>query len=149
MTGMADWERLGKMVIDRRLALGLRTRDQAAIATGISVRLLADLELGVRDNYEPYTLVRLEQGIGWLPGSVDAILQGGYPSLLPGTVGAEIDPVEAELQLIRQSDLPDEQKAAILEYTRELAERQRAERRAEVERLIALARRLGPDEPRE
>lgn len=146
MSGMADWERLGKMVIDRRLALGLRTRDQAAIATGISVRLLADLELGARDNYEQYTLVRLEQGIGWLPGSVDAVLAGGYPSLLPGTVGAEIDPVEAEMAIIRQSDLPDAQKQAILEYTRQLAERQRAERRAEVERLIDLAKQLRAEE---
>lgn len=132
------------MVIDRRIALGLRTREQAAIATALSVRLLADLEHGKRDTYEPFTLVRLEQGLGWLPGSIDAVLAGGYPTLMPGTVGATIEPEEAELAIIRRSNLPDEAKKAILDEAAKLIERQRAERRAQVEAWLRLAEGLKP-----
>lgn len=142
---MQAWERLGQMATERRLALGLRTRDQAAIALGVSVRLLSDFENGKRGTYEPFTLIRFEQGLGWLPGSIDTVLAGGYPSLLPGTVGAEIGPEEAELALIRRADIPDETKKAILAEAERLIERQRAERRAMVEGWLRIAE--GLDEP--
>jgi hypothetical protein len=81
---MADWQRLGKLVIARRINLGYRRReDLAAAVDGISMRTLGDIETGKRDRYHPNTIGSLENALRWKPGSVDTVLEGGDPSEKP------------------------------------------------------------------
>jgi transcriptional regulator with XRE-family HTH domain len=76
-------ERLGALVRERRRALGFRTVEDFAAATGVSRRTLGTLERGearVSDD----TAAAVERILRWSPGSVDAILAGGRPSEDPG-----------------------------------------------------------------
>lgn len=69
-----DWQRLAQAVIDRRVELGYRTRESFAEGTGLSSRLLGDLERARRDNFDHVTLARLEQALQWKAGTARAIL---------------------------------------------------------------------------
>jgi hypothetical protein len=71
-------ERLGHLVVSRRVALGFRTRIDLASSLQFTVRTLADIEHGVR-KASPGTYAMLENKLGWAPGSIDAILAGGEP----------------------------------------------------------------------
>ena len=80
---MRRLERLGELVRERRRALGYRTVEDFAVATGVSRRTLGTLERGearVSDD----TAAAIERILRWAPGSVEAILQGGRPSEDPG-----------------------------------------------------------------
>ena len=46
-------------------------------ATGLSTRLLDDLETGRRTNYSDTTLATVEAALGWSPGSCLRIVHGG------------------------------------------------------------------------
>lgn len=70
------WERLGRLVLAER-SRRWRTREDFAHATGLSVRLLADVEAGNRDNYLPSTLSVLEAALGWAQGTCERVVQGG------------------------------------------------------------------------
>jgi hypothetical protein len=82
MTGM-DWQRLARAIVDRRVDLGLHTRE-AFLAVmkadlgdkALSRRVVADLETGTRENYDQATLVRLEKALGWPAGAVYRVLRG-------------------------------------------------------------------------
>jgi transcriptional regulator with XRE-family HTH domain len=78
MDGFDDWERLADSVIARRTELGMTTRQELARKTGLSYRLLGDLERGTRPVSEG-SLAILEQVLGWQPGSAKKILEGGDP----------------------------------------------------------------------
>jgi transcriptional regulator with XRE-family HTH domain len=133
-----DWERLGRMVIERRIQLGMPKQQQFEIAVGMTRRLLSDIENGRRDNYDVATLVRLEQALGWQPGSADAVLSGGLPALIPGTVGAEDAPEDdSALDLIRDTDLDDRIRGVLLDMGRAIMERHKAERDALRDRQLA------------
>ncbi len=56
------------------------TRGHLARATGLSYRLLGDLERGTRDVSEG-TLALVEQALGWVPGSARDVLAGGPPAV--------------------------------------------------------------------
>ena len=74
-------ERLGHHVVNRRVALGFRTRTDLANSLKFTVRTLADIENGVR-KASPGTYAMLENKLGWAPGSIDTILAGGEPQEL-------------------------------------------------------------------
>ena len=74
-------ERLGHHVVNRRVALGFRTRTDLANSLKFTVRTLADIENGVR-KASPGTYAMLENKLGWAPGSIDTILAGGEPKEL-------------------------------------------------------------------
>jgi hypothetical protein len=80
MTGM-DWHRLARAIVDRRVELGLKTRE-ALLAVikdtkwELSRRVLADLETGRRENYDQATLSRLEKALEWPQGEVYRVLRG-------------------------------------------------------------------------
>lgn len=77
-----DWDRLAQAIIDRRAALGYRTREALAAAASVSSRLLADLEKNRRQNYDRITIARVEGALEWEPGTVNTILRGGpYPGM--------------------------------------------------------------------
>ncbi|WP_169813256.1 helix-turn-helix domain-containing protein [Nocardia jejuensis] len=73
-----EWKRLASYVITRREERGITTRQALADMTGLSYRLLGDLERGTR-RVSDGTLAIIEQALAWAPGSVDAILSGGEP----------------------------------------------------------------------
>ncbi|MFI2334149.1 helix-turn-helix transcriptional regulator [Nocardia rhamnosiphila] len=76
-----DWPRLARYTVARREDLGISTRRGLAQATGLSYRLLGDLERGVRELSEG-TLAILEQALRWQQGSARAVLTGGEPTAL-------------------------------------------------------------------
>lgn len=101
-----DWQRLAQAVIDRRVELGHRTREAFAAHTGLSSRLLGDLERAKRTNYDRVTLARLEQALGWPSGRVLEILRSALPDhdLHGGhSIGPTdySDPFEAHLARLR------------------------------------------------
>lgn len=63
-----------------RLRLGYRTLADFASRLGVGVRTLSDIERGARDNYSAETLATVEAALGWAPGSVRRILDGGEPT---------------------------------------------------------------------
>jgi hypothetical protein len=132
--------RLGDLVVARRVQLGYRKRPPFAQASGISTRILGDIETGRRTNFGPSTIAALEHTLQWATGSVAAVLAGGDPTVFdthpqPPPGG---EPDEAVARVMR-SDLPDEQKrhlVRLLNAEREAAERWRIEHAEELIRLL-------------
>lgn len=75
---MDGWARLGARITSERSRRWRKRRDFAH-ASGLSVRLLADLETGRRSRYQPATLAAVEAALGWTAGSCDRIVAGGRP----------------------------------------------------------------------
>lgn len=97
-----DWERLGRYIIDRRVNIGLRTREALAAKSGLSTRLLGDVEKGRRTSYSPGTLAVIEQSLHWVSGSAKAILEGGEPGYVDAF--AAVDDVGDELFFVGPGD---------------------------------------------
>jgi hypothetical protein len=77
MTSMdqpGNWKLLGEQVVARRVELGHPTRDGFAKASGLSARLLTDVEGVKRTNYDRVTFTRLEKALKWPEGRVRALL---------------------------------------------------------------------------
>ncbi|MEV0466653.1 Scr1 family TA system antitoxin-like transcriptional regulator [Nocardia tengchongensis] len=74
-----DWARLASRIRERRHEMGLTTRRAFGLATGLSYRLLGDLERGTR-SVSDGSLSRVEQALDWQPGSAREILRGGEPT---------------------------------------------------------------------
>jgi hypothetical protein len=79
---MPDWKRLGEHVIARRVALNMNNRDDLAQASGISYRILGDIETGRRSNFDTVTLAKLERALGWAAGSARRVADGQEPTLI-------------------------------------------------------------------
>jgi hypothetical protein len=71
--------RVGRYVVNRRVALGYKHRIDLANDLPITDRTLADIEHGVREA-SPGTYAVLENKLGWAPGSIDAVRSGGEPA---------------------------------------------------------------------
>lgn len=76
----AAWERLGKIARQRREELELTQAEVAGLA-GIATQTVHRLEKGSRPSRHMSSWSKLERALGWLPGSVDAILEGGVPAV--------------------------------------------------------------------
>lgn len=129
-----DWARLGSYVLDRRVELGHRQRSEFALALGISLRTVGDIETGRRGRYDPRTIATLENTLGWTTGSVERIVRGGEPVLR-----SEADHVDPVLRRILLSNISDEHKSRIMQLLAEeqrRAERRRAEYAAELLRFV-------------
>jgi transcriptional regulator with XRE-family HTH domain len=76
-----DWERLSTAVRDARTAMEL---SQGALAARASVGMntINNLEGGRRYTRLPNKINQIERALGWAPGSAEAILRGGEPTLL-------------------------------------------------------------------
>lgn len=74
------WKRLGSLIIDRRVALGMKTSKSLAEAAGVTPRLIGDLENGRRSSYAAATKAAIEQALQWQAGTVESILAGGQPT---------------------------------------------------------------------
>lgn len=72
------WADVGEAVLQRRLELGMRTREDLARAADLSSRSLSDLEKGRRQGYADGTYSALEQALGWPPGTIRGWLTRGH-----------------------------------------------------------------------
>lgn len=70
------WRRLGEVVAAER---GRHWRSRAAFArvSGVSERVIDDIERGSRANYAPATLASVEAALGWTPGTCLRVVGGG------------------------------------------------------------------------
>ncbi|MEU0354931.1 helix-turn-helix transcriptional regulator [Streptomyces cyaneofuscatus] len=83
-----DYEALGRAVREARVRQGM-TQTQLAEVAGVSRATLQNLERGGK--LRSLNLVKIESVLGWAPGSVQALLEGGAPSpieKMPEVVGA-------------------------------------------------------------
>jgi hypothetical protein len=147
-----DWARLGEYVVARRVKLGYKKRPAFSDATGISTRILGDIETGRRGNFDRTTIAALEGTLGWATGSATRIAYGGEPTIV-ADIRAESDEAPAAvppddlatdrdeaLRRVMLSDLPDDQKRRIAKLL--IDEKRDAERRrlARADELIRLLR---------
>lgn len=70
----SDWQRLGADIRKARLHIGYSNREDFSEVCNISVRVLSDLESGVRTNFSERILARVEAGLGWPAGTIDQIV---------------------------------------------------------------------------
>ncbi|MBB6173704.1 transcriptional regulator with XRE-family HTH domain [Nocardiopsis mwathae] len=78
------YDLLDQAMDDRRLELGLRWKD-VAVRAGTSEQALRDIRRG-RSFPRDLTIRRLEETLGWAPGSVRAVLDGGEPEVAAAQV---------------------------------------------------------------
>lgn len=83
----AAWERLGQLLVRRRLELDPRFRNRRIFTAerAVEYRIINDIELGRRDNYEPATLGVIELAYDLAPGTILHVLNGA--DLHPGPAG--------------------------------------------------------------
>lgn len=75
-----NWERLGQLLIERRVKLKYPKRAAFARDKGQKTdRILAAIENGERQNFDRSTLALIEDLYEWQHGSIDAVLAGGLP----------------------------------------------------------------------
>lgn len=83
------WKRLGRAILHDRIRYW-PTREEFAQATGLSARLLDDLEAGRRSNYSDATYAAIEATLGWREGTCLRVVDGGR-------VFREYDPAMARI----------------------------------------------------
>lgn len=74
-----DWQRLGELLIRRRLDLDPRYRNRQVFAAerGVEYRIVSDFERHRRSNYHAVTIAEIERAYDLPPGSVGRVLAGG------------------------------------------------------------------------
>jgi hypothetical protein len=74
-----DWERVGALLIDRRIEISPRYANRRAFAeeTGLNWRTLHDAEYGKRATFKPETVRAFEAAYRLVPGSLARTLAGG------------------------------------------------------------------------
>lgn len=80
------WERLGRLLMERRARLDprWRTRKTFAADVGLNAGLIRDIETAQRTTFTPATLAAIESAYRYAPGSITKVLDGGDPIELPG-----------------------------------------------------------------
>ena len=86
MYGTEDWKRLGIQVRKARIAQGHSNRSSLATASGVSERLISDVESGTRSNFSERKLNALSASLGWSSDAVTRIL--GDKQFQPRVVSA-------------------------------------------------------------
>lgn len=118
-----DWRRLATYIRARRTKLGWYTAQAFADDTGLTRQTVSTVENG--RSVRPSTLHRIEDALGWAPGSAEQVLVGGEPTAIEveppaaGTVTQHRrfdDPRRQELweRLQRPHNLTDEELAVVL-----------------------------------
>lgn len=141
-------ERLGRLVYERRRALGLSIA-RAARDAGINRATWTAIEDASRDT-ETYNYGPVERVLGWASGSIDDILDGGEPTLQIPTSVAEPEMArpaetptpqvedEAIVKVMQSDKVPESEKPRIIAIL--IADRER-----EQQRRLALAEDLMRD----
>ena len=84
-----DYERLGERARARRADLGLPLTDATAKAGGMSKHTWQRVERGLPIREINY--VKIEEALGWTPGSCLRIIDGGDPALADAIQVAPVD----------------------------------------------------------
>jgi transcriptional regulator with XRE-family HTH domain len=132
-----SWERLGREVARRRGELQL-TQTELAQRAGFSMPTLNAIENNRSGRLSKRLRRALEQAVGWQPGSVDAVLDGGEPrvamSKVPGSLddgfGGDPEKVAAQRFAVVQRLL--RMRRAFVEHRDEMPEAVRAAMQEEV-----------------
>lgn len=133
---MADegWARLGRVVADRRLELGLSVRAAAARA-GINRATWGTLEDGDR-RLSKHLWTAVEEALFWEPGSIDRIIAGGDPTPRrnphPETIEPALPPgfdLRAEIDRISRLNIPARTRLELVKQITDLYEQAQAEDR--------------------
>jgi transcriptional regulator with XRE-family HTH domain len=94
-----DWGRLARYVRERREDLGF-TQEDVATKGGPSTATLRLIENGTQETYRQKSLRQLEAALGWEPGSVRKILDGGEPVIAGRGPSRASDPA---IQYLRET----------------------------------------------
>lgn len=84
------WLSLGEHV-RRERAQRRQTQQEFAQAIGLSVRTLGSIEAGTGTRYDRVTRDVIEWALGWAPGSIELVIEGGQPRI-------EVDPTFARVR---------------------------------------------------
>lgn len=120
------WTRLGEMLENRRVEMDTRYSNRSLFAEerGIDPRLAYDVEKGARANYRRPTRRAIEVAYGWRAGSIERVLAGGEPLLVPQPNSSGRPDLDGPLRSIAEDpDLDPEVKAAMIEVALRLRER--------------------------
>lgn len=71
-----DWTRLGLAIKARREELGMPTQQALADAAGVKRQTIQALESGKQRSRMPGTIGRVEEALGWEPGTAARVLSG-------------------------------------------------------------------------
>ena len=119
-----DARRLGRLVEARRVALGMRTRDELADRANVSLRWLGAVERGEARRFQASKLADLDVALRWAPGSSRAVLDGGEATPTEGSRVAEFHlPGDVEIVVVGP-DLPDRKRDRLERYLQLWAEEQ-------------------------
>jgi transcriptional regulator with XRE-family HTH domain len=99
----ADRGRLATAIQRRREALGF-TQVQLAKLAGVTDTTIRNLEGGRQFTRPPASLPAVEQALGWVPGSGQAVLNGGEPTLVADALAAEVEDFATRYEI---EDSPD------------------------------------------
>lgn len=80
MAGSDVWQRLARLVYERRSELGL-TQEQLAKQLGIGLGTLTRLETGVKVSRRGPSWPRIEEGLGWPKGFIEDFVTGKVAGL--------------------------------------------------------------------
>ncbi len=152
MSGVAtpeDWKRLGRVVLDRRVELGMRTREAFAEKVGLSTKTLGEIERGARTSYDAGTLSTLELALGWPKGHVEKLLRApNGPAELATAAGIARYIYRDDLVLVALLERSGLDEAAVFRLilrVRARREQQNADLLGEVAGLIREAGGHAPD----
>lgn len=84
------WLSLGEHV-RRERAQRRQTQQEFAESIGLSVRTLGSIEAGTGTRYDRGTRAIVEWALGWAPGSIELVIEGGKPRI-------EVDPTFARVR---------------------------------------------------
>ncbi|MFD9567709.1 helix-turn-helix domain-containing protein [Streptomyces sp. NPDC059994] len=99
-----DWARLAAAIVARRDEMDY-TQVGLAEAAGVSEATVQNLESGRERKRLPSSLPKVEQALGWAPGSGEAVLAGGDPTPQPRTQAAPLESPALPLRI--QQELAD------------------------------------------
>lgn len=83
-----EWKRVAAAVVARRAELGMKTAKELAERAQLTPRVIGDVENARRTNYGAGTKAQIEHALGWIPGSIDLVLQGEQPLAVGATENA-------------------------------------------------------------
>lgn len=75
----ADWRRLADYVRNARVAQGFGSQMQLAEAAGVSEGSVRSIESGKTHTRMPVVMPKIENALGWAPGTARRLLEGEDP----------------------------------------------------------------------
>lgn len=117
------WERLGRLLIERRARLNPRyaTRKVFAEEASLNLGLIRDIETAQRDTFTPASIASLEHAYQLAPGAIGRALAGGELEESPSG-GLPSLSMQAQGTVGREESLPDDElRATLIEVARRLS----------------------------